>query len=59
MQELLVEAQLEAGRENIDSMDFGDHFDPGGDVDFLDDDTDEPVGGPLLSEFFKTCSHER
>ncbi|KAG1764940.1 hypothetical protein EDD22DRAFT_951400 [Suillus occidentalis] len=45
MQELLAEAQLEAAHGNIDSMDFGDHFDPSGDMDFLNDDIDEPVRG--------------
>ncbi|KAG1882375.1 hypothetical protein F4604DRAFT_1921540 [Suillus subluteus] len=61
MQELLAEAQLEAGRENIDSVDFGENaFDTSDYVDVPDDDdTDEPVGGPLLSEFFKTFSQER
>ncbi|KAG2067453.1 hypothetical protein BDR04DRAFT_1159032 [Suillus decipiens] len=55
MQELLAEAQLEAGHDSLETMDFGDEIDDGRD-EFTED---EPVGGPLLSEFFKTCSQER
>jgi hypothetical protein len=55
MQELLAEAQLEAGHDSLETMDFGDEIDDGRD-EFAED---EPVGGPLLSEFFKTCSQER
>ncbi|KAG2336047.1 hypothetical protein BDR05DRAFT_978864 [Suillus weaverae] len=56
MQKLLAEAQLEAGHDSLETMDFGDEtFDDSGHPDDL---AAEPVGGPLLSEFFKTCSQE-
>jgi hypothetical protein len=54
MQELLAEAQLEAGHDSLETMGFRDEIDNGRD-EFTED---EPVGGPLLSEFFKTCSQE-
>ncbi|KAG1794530.1 uncharacterized protein HD556DRAFT_1442718 [Suillus plorans] len=52
--ELLAEAQLEAGHDYLETMDFGDEIDDGRD-EFAED---KPVGGPLLSKFFKTCSQE-
>ncbi|KAG1877380.1 hypothetical protein F4604DRAFT_1880377 [Suillus subluteus] len=57
MQELLTEAQLEAGHDSLETMDFGDEtFDDSGHPDDL---AAEPAGGPLLSEFFKMCSQEQ
>ncbi|KAG1788605.1 hypothetical protein EV424DRAFT_1356054 [Suillus variegatus] len=54
--ELVAEAQLEAGPDFAEPMDFGDQT-------FDDDDTDydnevDP-GGPLVSEFLKTCAQQR
>ncbi|KAG1884097.1 hypothetical protein F4604DRAFT_1919926 [Suillus subluteus] len=56
MQELLAEAQLEAGHDSLETMDFGDEVIDDSRDEFAED---EPVGGPLLSEFFLTCSQER
>jgi hypothetical protein len=56
MQELLAEAELEAGQDSLDTMDFGGEIVDDSRNEFAED---EPVGGPLLSEFFKTCSQER
>lgn len=57
MQGLLAEARLEAGDDSLEIMDFGDEtFDDSGHPDDL---AAEPVGGPLLSEFFKMCSQEQ
>ncbi|KAG1845645.1 hypothetical protein F4604DRAFT_1936793 [Suillus subluteus] len=58
MQELLTEAQLEAGHDSLETMDFGDEtYDDSSHVDDLVED--EPVGGPLPSEFFKMCTREQ
>ncbi|KAG2343823.1 hypothetical protein BDR05DRAFT_999730 [Suillus weaverae] len=55
MQELLAEAELEAGQASFETMDFGGKIVDDSRNEFTED---EPVGGPLLSEFFKTCSQE-
>ncbi|KAG1833667.1 hypothetical protein DFJ58DRAFT_735996 [Suillus subalutaceus] len=58
MQELLAEAQLEAGHDSLETMDFRDEtYDDSGHIDDLVED--EPVSGPLPSEFFKMCSREQ
>ncbi|KAG2069874.1 hypothetical protein BDR04DRAFT_1118812 [Suillus decipiens] len=56
MQELLAEAQLEAGHESLETMDFGDEVIDKSRDQFAED---KPVGCPLLSEFFKTYSQEQ
>ncbi|KAG1720908.1 uncharacterized protein EDB91DRAFT_1088656 [Suillus paluster] len=55
-EELLAEAELEAGQDSLETMDFGGEIVDDSINEFAED---EPVGGPLLSEFFKTCSQER
>ncbi|KAG2070969.1 hypothetical protein BDR04DRAFT_1118075 [Suillus decipiens] len=54
--EKLAEAQLEAVHESLETMDFGDEVIDNSRDQFA---KDEPVGSPLLSEFFKTCSQEQ
>ncbi|KAG1778091.1 hypothetical protein EV702DRAFT_1196508 [Suillus placidus] len=56
MQELLAEAKLEAGHDSLETMDFGDEIIDDSRDEFTED---EPMGGPLLSEFFKACSQEQ
>lgn len=58
IQEVLAEAGLEAGHNSFETMDFADETLSQHSDDSTAGDS-EPVGGPLLSEFFKTCSQER
>jgi hypothetical protein len=56
MRELVAEAQLEAGPDFSEPMDFGD-------TTFNDDDEDYnnevESGGPLVSEFLRRCARQR